>query len=373
MCDVCGNTRKASNDHLVITKPMAPLAAVPFPPMQFPPADIASLKDRPCARCAESMSSPTLSKWLRDQLDTERQAVARQLEEDFGRCVKEHHKLLLAEVDELRRKSPSLAVRQAYPSSSPPPVQETAALVVAPAFSTQAFSWSPEREQPASRERDVLNGANACNPYKQASNRIAEEVEVTDTNGITDGAQEFGEQTNGVVKPKRKSKRPYDNKRIRLMAHEGSHVGPRNFLTNFVYNNRFEAVAMLLIVLNTIQMALEVQYLGKDTGFKLKFDESFHESAADSWPGAQRVFDVMSLVFSGCFILELILRIGAAQWRALLDYWVWLDAILVGLGLLDVLEISIGGVNPSMMRLLRLSRVMRILKVVKNVDRKSVV
>ena len=53
----------------------------------------------------------------------------------------------------------------------------------------------------------------------------------------------------------------------------------------------------LMKVINTFQMAAEVEYMGKDTGFAIDFD-LFDKPKTEVWPGADLGFEICSTMGS---------------------------------------------------------------------------
>jgi len=136
-------------------------------------------------------------------------------------------------------------------------------------------------------------------------------------------------------------------------------------LQRFVGSTYFELTSLIMIMINTLQLALEIEYGGYDTGYVLKID-GYTQPASAELPGFADAFKITSWVFCGLFIMELVLRIASSKSAALRSGWIWCDTVLVFLGVLDVMEISlVTGVNPTMMRLLRIARLVRLGKVIR--------
>jgi hypothetical protein len=138
-----------------------------------------------------------------------------------------------------------------------------------------------------------------------------------------------------------------------------------NKLAKIVNSHYFEFSCGLLILLNVLFLALEMQYSGFETGYILGA-KTFSEPAKDIWPSFDSFFEVCEVLFNTWFVIELLLRIGAAGIRAINSRWIWLDAILVGLSLAEVGGAAFG-VNPSMMRMIRFLRIMRMFRLAKDI------
>jgi len=126
----------------------------------------------------------------------------------------------------------------------------------------------------------------------------------------------------------------------------------------------FEVTIGMLIVINTIIMAFEMQYHGLEAGYQADF-EHYNRPASQRWPGAESVFLVFERAFTFVFTIELAVRILVLRcvfFKAPLN---WIDVISVVAGLLDWAFSEKGFVNPMMARLLRLTKLARGLRIAK--------
>jgi len=298
------------------------------------------------------------SKWLQDKLLDERAVVTRQLEEQFSLFIDEHHKALVEQVQQLRARAgtdPSVT----YGGPQPPDVTMPIQLISTSGSMPPTLLQDPQVFEPSMQKVQIVEPDDGAVIADAAQKEQGQRKSLMAAKGakLVADAKKTGEA----------DKRTYDNGRIALLSSEPHYSGPKNCVTNIVHSSKFEALSMLLIVINTCQMAAEVEYTGKDTGFAMRYD-LFNETASDSWPGADLGFQILSYFFNTAFLIELVMRIVAVMpHRAIRDSWVWLDTVLVALGWFESFDMSVGGLNPSMMRLVRLTRVMRILKVVKSV------
>mmetsp|Transcript_33902 Transcript_33902/g.81275 ORF Transcript_33902/g.81275 Transcript_33902/m.81275 type:complete len:664 (-) Transcript_33902:48-2039(-) len=138
------------------------------------------------------------------------------------------------------------------------------------------------------------------------------------------------------------------------------HAGLRQFIETDV----FEMIISWLILGNVIVMAAAVQYRGLDIGFAIGYPGK-SEKAADLWPGAESVLNVLDTIFTGLFFLELFLRLlvyGLSFFTLALN---WLDFMVVIFSLMEVLlAASIPG-SSTVLRLVRLAKLARGLRVVR--------
>jgi len=139
-----------------------------------------------------------------------------------------------------------------------------------------------------------------------------------------------------------------------------------HYMEAFVTSAQFEAMFALLIVLNTLFMAFEAQYRGIETGFKIHYNGA-STSAADAWPGAVRVFEVMEWIFGVLFTLELVLKISCLRHQFFFDPWNLIDFFIVGCWLFTSLGSAKLPLDPMLLRLARLGRLLRLLKLVRTI------
>jgi len=141
-------------------------------------------------------------------------------------------------------------------------------------------------------------------------------------------------------------------------------------LAVFLETPKFELTVGLLIMLNTISMAVEMQYLGHCAAFEVKY-EGFAQRCEKQWPNAAETFVLTERIFIVIFTAELLVRIWAIGLRLFKVPLNWLDIIVVVAGLFDWLAQSSNSVDPKMARLLRLAKVargIRVLRVSKSLD-----
>jgi len=137
-------------------------------------------------------------------------------------------------------------------------------------------------------------------------------------------------------------------------------------LQRFVRGAQFESGFALLIVLNTLVMALESQYDGLDNGWRLGYPSS-RASASDVWPGAKLFFEVTEWIFGVLFTIELLLKLISLQKRFFTDAWNLVDAIIVLGWFLTVLAFFPMPVDPMLLRLARLARLLRLLRLIRKI------
>ena len=139
---------------------------------------------------------------------------------------------------------------------------------------------------------------------------------------------------------------------------------PRAGNTRFallVQSAKFELVFLLVIVLNAIFMALQLQYSGHSTGFSLGVSQYTH-NAESEMPWARVVLEIGELSFTAIFAIELILRLVALRLKFIFFFWSWMDTVIVTLAVLDQFGMMSAG-NAFVIRLLRLGKLIRFIKI----------
>lgn len=161
------------------------------------------------------------------------------------------------------------------------------------------------------------------------------------------------------------AKQGYRNSALQAVS-----TGNKELLTpwqRFVYwmeHEVFEIFFGTLILLNTIALALEVQYEGLQTGHDIGYAGYSHPSS-DEWPWAKDTFMWMERVFTSLFTLEFILRFLVLQRKCLWDRWMYLDAFVVIFSWLALFGNSPTKMNVTALRIIRIGRMLRILRVVR--------
>lgn len=141
-----------------------------------------------------------------------------------------------------------------------------------------------------------------------------------------------------------------------------------SIIQKIVFRKSFECGTAALICVNSLIMALELQY----HGFELAFDLDFHiekysppKSAADTWPSAKKTFDTLEMGFNIAFCVELLLRILANGKASMYSLWLWFDGAVILSSAINTVGEAFLSFNPAMLRLLRILRLIRLLRILK--------
>jgi len=127
-------------------------------------------------------------------------------------------------------------------------------------------------------------------------------------------------------------------------------------MRTFVKGPFFETSFAILILINTIFMALEFQFEGLKVGYEMEGLE------ADIWPWARRTFQVAEWFFGLVFTCELIMKLAGLRWSFFRDFWNYLDVFIVAFWILDVLPL-----DPMLLRIMRLAKLLRLIKLAKSI------
>jgi len=135
---------------------------------------------------------------------------------------------------------------------------------------------------------------------------------------------------------------------------------------DLVNGPKFEIIFGLVIVLNAVIMALEMQYRGLDSGRATDYP-GYTRHAVDVWPWAPKFFFFADWVLGITFTVELLLRVASQGRRFIDEMWNLIDSVIVAAWIVQaILEIEIG-VNPTLLRLVRLVRLLRLLRVLRTI------
>eukprot|EP00746_Dinoflagellata_sp_MGD_P131142 gnl/MRDRNA2_/MRDRNA2_64957_c0_seq1.p1 gnl/MRDRNA2_/MRDRNA2_64957_c0~~gnl/MRDRNA2_/MRDRNA2_64957_c0_seq1.p1 ORF type:complete len:674 (+),score=94.57 gnl/MRDRNA2_/MRDRNA2_64957_c0_seq1:66-2024(+) len=135
-------------------------------------------------------------------------------------------------------------------------------------------------------------------------------------------------------------------------------------LKQLVHSSQFDLLVCCAIFMNSITMALSLEYQGEKTGGDsglVSYDES-------RWPNAEGAFSGFEYFFTIFFLIELIIRLVKEGKRYFDSKMNWMDFFIVCTTVLDVLAGELVGTefpNLTFMRLLRLSKLTRVLRVVR--------
>jgi len=144
-------------------------------------------------------------------------------------------------------------------------------------------------------------------------------------------------------------------------------TGWRGRMARLVASPMFEVVFAFAILINTVVMAVQVQYRGLGVGFYVGH-HSVRSPAEELWPAAEDTFYGLELFFGALFSVELLFKVLATDYRFFMDIWNLLDfAVVVG-WFIDTLAAGVFPVDPLLLRLLRLLKLFRMLRLVRTIQ-----
>jgi len=134
-------------------------------------------------------------------------------------------------------------------------------------------------------------------------------------------------------------------------------------LTRFVESPAFEMSAGCLILVNTLIMMIESQYVGLVSGYStgLSFVQNNPEV---TWKGADKVFVDIELAFTVIFTVELVVRFIALRCAIFKNPLNYIDIFSVSISLIQIAVEDVP-INPTIFRIIRVARLSRGLRFVK--------
>jgi len=126
----------------------------------------------------------------------------------------------------------------------------------------------------------------------------------------------------------------------------------------------FEVAILVTILFTCVMSAIELQFNGVSYGYELGFAESI--PPGDWWTDVKASFNVIEVMFTVVFTVELLMRIYVLRCTILRNPLYYIDILAVIIGWLDfVLGSSSLGLDPATARLLRLAKVTRWIRVLR--------
>ncbi|CAK0911143.1 unnamed protein product [Prorocentrum cordatum] len=150
---------------------------------------------------------------------------------------------------------------------------------------------------------------------------------------------------------------------------EDTRTEKRKYCYEFVSSPTFELVWSIVILASTTMMAVEAQYDGIDASYRQDLGRyPATEPASKAWPGADKVFVAVDVMFGALFTLELVWRLAVLQKELLLDAWSWIDIAAVIFWYVERVSDMFLPVDPKFIRVTRLVRLLRFVRVIRFVN-----
>jgi len=134
-----------------------------------------------------------------------------------------------------------------------------------------------------------------------------------------------------------------------------------------VRTTQFDAFICAVIMLNTLVMAFESQYLGLQRGYDLGF-EGFTLPASEEWPYADLGFYMVDYVFGVIYLIEICIKICGLKMDFFKDPWNYFDSSLVLFWVIEKALSAYAVLDQGLLRVLRMGRVLRLLRLVKTIQ-----
>jgi hypothetical protein len=325
------------------------------------------------ARCNERSGAVCvdhLSDWLREQLQLHRCGLSKHVEEQqdilladfqtqcsaiFGRqsCFQESTSVSSIKTTEIA--PPAIPISTSLASSNQSEEAPPAAL-------PNPSQLQPESEMSMSTTIN-LDGALAVTP----ATVVKKELQLPRMDSVLDDATLVTLEKKYPVGPQKKSKMMrFSNlfaSATNVQCIESfSEETLSNRIERLVESATFEGVSIIVICLNAVVIALEQQYDGLNSGYKLGY-RSYNKSLTDLWSFAPLLFDILDKIFVACFVFEILLRIIAARWKWFHALWNYLDIAVVAFAIASWIFNTL---NPSFVRLVRFVKLIRIMRVMRS-------
>eukprot|EP00928_Gymnodinium_smaydae_P050597 TRINITY_DN3414_c0_g2_i1.p1 TRINITY_DN3414_c0_g2~~TRINITY_DN3414_c0_g2_i1.p1 ORF type:complete len:512 (-),score=56.26 TRINITY_DN3414_c0_g2_i1:100-1635(-) len=134
-----------------------------------------------------------------------------------------------------------------------------------------------------------------------------------------------------------------------------------NFFRSIVSNKWFELICSGIVIMNSIVIAFETQYVGHDVGHMLLY-RGHAESAEEYYPNAELILSILSWIFGCAYVIEFALRVCASPLRCAKDSWNWFDVAIILIWFISKFEAAFP-INSSFLRIARVARLLRLLKI----------
>ncbi|CAE7877818.1 Scn8a [Symbiodinium microadriaticum] len=129
----------------------------------------------------------------------------------------------------------------------------------------------------------------------------------------------------------------------------------------------YEITIGMLIIVNSVIMAIEFEYQGYVVGHDLDY-RRMEGSPDEAWPHADSAFYAINLGFTIAFVVDIVLRLSFLRLRFFKLTFNWLDLLVVICSVTEILFQDLIPVDTVFMRLLRLGKVARAMRVVRHTE-----
>lgn len=125
----------------------------------------------------------------------------------------------------------------------------------------------------------------------------------------------------------------------------------------------FEFVICMLLLVNLIMMAAQLQYHGMRTGYSISYPRHL-TPPEEMWPYAEAVFEWGDWIFAIIFTIEMFIRLGKIRLQFFRHFLNWIDFAVVCGSWVELFAASLP-TSPTFLRMLRLGKLLRAVRVVR--------
>jgi len=125
----------------------------------------------------------------------------------------------------------------------------------------------------------------------------------------------------------------------------------------------FEFFISVLLLINLILMAAQLQYHGMRTGYEIKFPR-YRMSPQEHWPYAEDVFVWGDWIFAIIFTVEMLIRLSMIRLQFFRHFLNWIDFVVVCSSWVELFAAALP-ISPTFLRMLRLGKLLRAVRVVR--------
>ncbi|CAK0839410.1 unnamed protein product [Prorocentrum cordatum] len=152
--------------------------------------------------------------------------------------------------------------------------------------------------------------------------------------------------------------------RVNTLLFNGKARDVQHRWVDFVEGAFFETFMAILIMLNGLQMAFEVQHSGLIRGHALKYRDYAHNP--NPWQGAEHLWEALGIFFGVAFTFEVSIKIVVLRCKFFKSCWNLFDLFVVLCFLVESSAVVQGGLGETTaLRLARLARLLRLVRVVR--------
>lgn len=212
-----------------------------------------------------------------------------------------------------------------------------------------------------------ISGLRAAAEAVPANRNVLPSNEAPPARSASNGSSGSAEKTPSPQTRRKNVQPPFMQKRSQSRVSEDGSATLYERFRAFVEGPTFEITFGLIIFINALTLAMEMQWRGFDSGYLISYPNC-SRPASDTWPWAEDFFKVSEYILGTLFTFELVAKILAQKCHYFYEIWNWVDALIVAAWLGTVAGQADIGFNPFLLRLLRLVRLLRLLRLIRTIS-----